>query len=123
MLSVSETSPGRVVSRGVVVTVKLNPQVLPFQAILHYVQDDSILSLLLRNCMIAYTPLAKAVNKYVIAKEQSDCGNPRNKIRSGYMVVRIPIFGYALPLKRERWRAQRGREGATFPGDPSLRSG
>ena len=69
MLSVSETSPGRVVSRGVAVTVKLNPQVLPFQAILHYVQDDSILSLLLRNCMIAYTPLAKTVNKYVIAMD------------------------------------------------------
>ena len=34
VLSVSETSPGRVVYRGVYATVKSSPQVLPFQAIL-----------------------------------------------------------------------------------------
>ena len=45
MLSVSETSPGRVVSRGVAVTVKLNP---------------------LHDCI---PPLAKTVNKYVIAMD------------------------------------------------------
>lgn len=40
MLSVSETSPGRVNYRRVVITVRSSPTVLPFQAILHYVQDD-----------------------------------------------------------------------------------
>ena len=29
--------------------------------------------------------------------------------------VRTPIFGYALPLKRERWHALRAEEGATLP--------
>ncbi len=45
----------------------------------------------------------KAQNdKPVFAREHSDRGNPRNKGRSGCIVVRTPIFGYALTSKREK---------------------
>ena len=39
------------------------------------------------------------------------------------MGVLSPIFGYALPLKRERWHAQRGGEGTTLPKVATTRKG
>lgn len=36
--------------------------------------------------------------------------------------VCAPIFGYALPLKRERWHAKPAGEGATLPKVATLRS-
>ena len=41
----------------------------------------------------------------VIARERSDRDNLVVKRRSDCIVARTPIFGYTLPLKRERWHA------------------
>ena len=57
----------------------------------------------LRNTLVL---MNKGVSFFiVIAMERSDRGNPVVKRRSDCIVARTPIFGYTLPLKRERWHA------------------